>query len=119
MAEPKRAPAAGTVPLNINWNAQNGYSLHPQNPDIDPDSTARFNASNKSCTICFDPTNTPFGASLDVNVGTHVDVAVGPDDFTVSYCITDSGGTCIPNRLAGDPMGTIKVGSGIHGGGKK
>ena len=117
MAEPKRAAAAGVVPLNITWDANKGYELHPPNPDIDPDSTARFNASNKSCTICFSPTDTPFGASLNVNVGTHVDV--GPGDFTVDYCIADSGGTCVPGRPQGNPMGTITVGSGGRGGGKR
>lgn len=119
MAEPKRAPQAGIVPLNITWNATQGYQLHPPNPDIDPNSTARFNASDKSCTICFSPTNTPFDTCLDVNVGTAQDIAVGPDDYTVSYCITDLGGSCTPSRPAGNPTGTIKVGSGARGGGKR
>ena len=90
MAEPRRAPSEATVPINLHWNQKEGYFATPQNPDIDPDATAQLNASDKSCTICFNPTTTPFGTCQNVKLGDPpIDIPVGPTNFTVNYCITD------------------------------
>ena len=105
-----------SVPANITYNQQNGtYSMNPQNPQVKKKGSIQFNASNQACTLCFNPTNTVFGASLTVNTGAPQTVDVGDSDYSVGYCITNSGGTCpapAPSKLADDNTGTIKVGSG-------
>src|SRR6201996_5196063 len=108
-------PNQGVVPLNVNYNNQNGYSLNPPNPNISKSSTVQFNASDQDCTICFNPTTTPFGASKDVTTESPAQVDVGNSDYSVGYCITNLGGTCAapaPPFAHNSPTGTIKVGSG-------
>jgi hypothetical protein len=101
-----------TVPIDLHWNQPQGYFATPRNPHIDVNSTARLNASDKNCTICFDPKTTPFGAKQDVGKGTPIDIPVGSAPFQVKYCITDYGSTCTPPSLTLSSCGTIKVGSG-------
>lgn len=102
------------VPANITYNQQNGtYSMNPQNPQVKKKDSINFNASNQSCTIRFNPTNTPFTDHLDIDSGQSKNVEVGDSDYTVTYCITTKGGSCTPpSRFADDNTGTIKVGSG-------
>jgi hypothetical protein len=116
MAQPRRAPSEATVPINLHWNQKEGYFATPQNPDIDPDATAQLNASDKSCTICFNPTTTPFGTCQNVKLGDPpIDIPVGPTNFTVNYCITDYQATCTAPGPKDTSTGTIKVGSGEGG----
>jgi hypothetical protein len=117
MAQPKPAATAGTVPINITYNeTTQTYSMSPANPHIDHGGTAQFNATNKPCTIFFNPTNTPFGASQTVQTSPNLQIGVGNGNFTVGYCITTVGGQCTapppPSGLSATPTGTIKVGSG-------
>ncbi len=108
-----------TIPLNINYNS-GGYSMSPPNPNISKGGTARFNASNCSCTIHFTPATTPFGASVTVQQGTHHDVPVGSMDYSVQYSISAAQATTGLAAAATtdsltrvlDSGGTIKVGSG-------
>jgi hypothetical protein len=114
-------PAGGTVAINITYNDANGYSMSPASPHIDHGGTAQFNATSQNCTVCFSPTTTPFGASLNLTTGVNTDISVGDGNYQVSYCITSYGGTCTPpSGLTANPSGTIKVGSGTTTGhGKK
>ena len=103
------------VPVNITWSEQNGYQMNPQNPHSAKKGSFNFNATNKSCKVIFNPSNTELGASITVPTGPPLNVPVGDSDYTVTYCICDPTGSCIPpqlNRLADDNTGTIKVGSG-------
>jgi hypothetical protein len=105
------------TPVNINWNQQNGYSMNPPSPQIGKKGSINFNAANQSCTICFSPTNTPLGASVNVQTGPPNNVPVGDENYTVSYSITTYGGSCTqPAHLADNNTGTIKVGSGTGDG---
>jgi hypothetical protein len=114
-------PQGGTVAINITYNSANGYSMSPASPHIDHGGIAQFNATNQNCTICFSPTTTPFGASLDLTTGVNSNISVGDGNYQVSYCITTYGNTCTPPpAFAATPSGTIKVGSGSGvGHGKK
>src|SRR5581483_3903296 len=85
-----------TVPMNLHWNSEKGYFMTPASPNVDKKGTARLNASDKNCTICFNPTNTPFGASQNVQTGSPIDIPVGDSNYSVGYCITDYQSTCTP-----------------------
>jgi hypothetical protein len=115
MAQPGTAPAAAVHPINIHWTQAKGWWITPPSQTIPLNETARFN-TDKNCTVCFSPTTTVFKASLNVNVGTPVDIPVGPDDFTVKLYATDQGSTCDPSKLGIEAMGVIIVGSGLPGG---
>ncbi|HEY3930652.1 MAG TPA: hypothetical protein VGL89_19930 [Candidatus Koribacter sp.] len=111
-----------TVPMTVNYNPSQGYSLNPKDPKIKKNGTARINGSNCDFTICFNPTNTPFGSCISMHqTDPAKDVDVGDSNYTLTYCITNYGGSCTPpGMLADDPTGTIKVGSGTGTGtGKK
>jgi len=116
--KPGPATAGGTVPINITFNGgTQSYNMSPSSPHIDHGGTAQFNATNESCTIYFNPATTPFGTSIDLMNGhNNVNVPVGTGDYSVGYCITTYGGTCVPlppaSGLTATPSGTIKVGSG-------
>jgi hypothetical protein len=106
------AKVEGTIPMNINYSAANGYSLNPANPNIAKGGTAQIKTSNQAATICFNPTTTPFGACQSLQAHSSVDIPVGSTDFSVGYCITNYGSTCTaPPPAIGVPTGTIKVGS--------
>src|SRR4051812_5744342 len=93
--KPGPANAAGTVPINITYNASTQtYNMSPAAPHIDHGGTAQFNATNQSCTIYFNPTTTPFGAKQDIQTSPNVNIQVGSGDYSVGYCITAYGGTC-------------------------
>jgi|ERR1019366_6180251 hypothetical protein len=104
--------AADTVPMNINYNTSNGYSLSPASPNIAKGGTAQIKTSSQAATICFNPPTTPFGASQSLQAHSSVDIPVGSTDYSVGYCITNYGSTCTaPPPTTGVPSGTIKVGS--------
>jgi hypothetical protein len=112
MAQPGRAPQAAVFPINIHWNQQKGWWITPQSGRVPLNDTVQFNADT-DCTVYFDPTNTVFGASHNVNVGSSWDVPVGNINCTVSLCATgQSDPPCNPNVRIADSMGTIIVGSG-------
>ena len=107
-------------PVNISYSAANGYQMNPSNPNVPKSDTVKFTAA-KSCTIYFNPSNTAFGASQNVNSGSPTEIDVGNSNYSVGYCICDQGSTCTPpapSRLADDNTGTIKVGSGTTEGGR-
>jgi hypothetical protein len=104
--------AQDTVPMNINYNTANGYSLSPVNPNIAKGGTARISTSSQPATICFNPATTPFGACQSIQANSSVNIQVGSSDFSVGYCITTYGSTCTaPQPTTGVPTGTIKVGN--------
>lgn len=112
MAQPGPAAEAGVYPINVHWTQTNGWWFTPEHSDVPLNDTVRFN-TDKDCTICFSPNDTVFGASLDVDQGSPVDVPVGSVNTTVNACATTQGSTCDPTRsIKQDSMGTIKVGSG-------
>lgn len=107
----KTLKAEDTVPMNINYNSSNGYSLSPQNPNIAKGGTAQIKTSSQSARICFNPTTTPFGAYIDLQANSSQDVQVGSTAFSVGYGLSAYGGPCnAPPPTAGNPSGTIKVG---------
>jgi hypothetical protein len=104
--------ALDTVPMNINYNTANGYSLSPASPNIAKGGTARISTSSQAATICFNPATTPFGTCQSIQANGSVDIQVGNSDYSVGYCITTYGGTCSPPPPTGGiPSGTIKVGN--------
>ncbi len=111
-----------TIPMNINYNAANGYSLNPGTPHIDKGGTAQIKTSSQSARICFNPTTTPFGAYYDLQANSSVDVPVGNTDYKVGYGLSAYGGPCTapppPSGPTATATGTIKVGSGGGTGGK-
>ena len=75
--------AADTVPMNINYNTSNGYSLSPASPNIAKGGTAQIKTSSQAATICFNPPTTPFGASQSLQAHSSVDIPVGSTDYSV------------------------------------
>jgi len=112
MAQPGPAPEATVYPINVHWTQAKGWWFTPDHSDVPLNDTVQF-VTDKDCTICFSPDDTVFGASLDVNQGSPVDIPVGSVNTTVNMCATSQGSTCDPSaRIIATPMGTIKVGSG-------
>ena len=112
MAQPGPAPETAVHPVNVHWNQEKGWFFTPPHSDIPLNDTVQF-VTDTNCTVCFSPTDTVLGASLDVNVGTAVDIPVGSVNTTVNACATTQGSTCNASaRIQATPMGTIKVGSG-------
>jgi len=113
MAQPGRAPKADVYPVNVHWTQKKGWWITPDSSKVPLKQTVQF-TTDKDCTICFDPQDKVFGASLDVDTGSSVDVPVGAADFSVNLCATVQGQTCNPARPV-DAMGVIIVGSGQEG----
>ena len=113
--KPGPATSAGVIPINITY-ANGAYVVSPGTPNIKVNETAQFNATNQGCTICFNPTTTPFGASQNVPMGGTVDIPVGATAFNVGYCVANYGSTCTApppsSGLTATTTGTIKVTSG-------
>lgn len=109
-------PDPAPTPITANWNSQTGWSISPPGSDVPAQGTAKFIAADKDCTFCFNPTNTIFGTSLDVNKGNPASIPVGANNFTVEVCAADKGSTCSPTSSPREVVYTIKVGSGSVGG---
>jgi len=120
MAQPQKARTEeNTVPITANWSQQNGWSISPPNSNVPLNGTAKLIAGDKNCTFCFSPTDTPFGASQNVNQGSPVEISVGAASFTVQVCATDRGSTCTPGAAPRAVGGySIQVGDGFPGGKK-
>ena len=114
MAHAKPAPEGAVYPIAIHWTQARGFWITPGTNQVPLSDTVRF-STDTNCTVYFSPTSTVFGASLNVNVGTSVDVQASAN-LTVNVCVVAQGAAaCDPDaRIKDTPMGTIKVGSGMR-----
>lgn len=98
----------------VHYNSQNNYTITPRHTDVDPGDTVLFTAEVQDATVCFSPSNTLFGASVNVYVsGTPAasfSVPSNAPSITVTFCATALNSTCVPAGPTGTLSGSIKVG---------
>jgi len=103
-----------TKTIKVHYNSQNDYTLTPETTHVTPPETVLFEAEVQDATITFSPTNTLFGASVNVYVSgspaASFPIPAGSPAIDVQFCPAALGQSCVPPpKFADNISGSIKV----------
>lgn len=101
----------------IKVHLNNGaYSITPASTLANPGDTVNFQCENCTATICFSPTTSAFGSSINPPEGpsnSAVSIPSTAPSQTISMCATALNTSCTPGSgITATGGTTIKIGSG-------